>query len=285
MTGFRSVREYASAFDAGRTHFCSFRKVPSQASVAGWWIDLSMAAGNPLPNYYASTPLTAAVLDGSRGLFHGADKSPASMHLTDWGLITPTAAMVGAYSVVDYLVYYPFVDGDDTDTQVMDNTVTLPRYADGAGVMIMAVAVAPTTGSGKFTVTYINQDGVQKTSPTQSCSTTAASIASIATSQPAVAGMAPGPYLVLANGDTGVRSIVNAQFIIPNGGLLSLVLVKPIADSVIREINTAREVGFVRGPVGAPRVYDGAYLGLITNCAGSVAAGQLTGFLRFAWSE
>lgn len=284
MAGFSSVRAYASAFDEGRSHFCSFRKVPSQASVAGWWIDLSMAAGNPLPNYYASSPLTAAVLDGFRGLFHGDEKTPASKHLVEWGLITPTAALVGAYQLLDYLVYYPFVDGDDTDTQTMDNTVTLPRYADGAGVMIMAVAVAPTTGSGTFTVTYVNQDGVEKTSPTQRCSTTAASIASIATSQPAVAGMAPGPYLVLANGDTGVRSITSAQFIVPNGGLLSLVLVKPIADSVIREINTAKEVSFVNTRPGAPRVYDGAYLGLIMNCAASVAAGQLTGHLRFVWS-
>ena len=165
MTGFRSVREYASAFDEGRSHFCSFRKVPSQASTAFSWVDLSMAAGNPLPNYYASTPLVAATLDGFRGLFHGDEKSPATKHLVEWGLVTAGAALVGPYQLLDYLLYYPFVDGDDTDVQAMDNTVTLPRYTDGAGVQMMAVCVAPTTGGGSFTVTYINQDGVEKTTP------------------------------------------------------------------------------------------------------------------------
>lgn len=56
MAGFRNIRAFADASDDGRTHFCSLRKVPSQATVAGWWADLSMAAGNPPPNYYASTP-------------------------------------------------------------------------------------------------------------------------------------------------------------------------------------------------------------------------------------
>jgi hypothetical protein len=284
MAGFRSVREYAAAFDDGRTHFCAFRKVPGQASVANWWIDLSMAAGNPLPNYYATSPATAAVLDGNRGVFHGADKAPASMHLTEWGLVTPTAGLVGAYTLLDYLLYYPFIDGDDTDVQAMDNTVSLPRYDDGEGVMVMAVAVAPTTGSGTFTFNYINQDGIERTSPVQGCSTTAANIASIVTSQPAVANAAPGPFLALANGDRGVRSIVSVTFSVPNGGLLALVLAKPIAQSVIREINTACEVSYVNQRVGAPRIYDGAYLGFIMNCAATVAAGQLAGHLKFAWS-
>lgn len=281
---FRSVREYADAFAAGRSHFCSFRKVPSQASVAGWWVDLSMAAGNPLPNYYASSPLVAATLDGDRGVFHGDDKAPGTMHICDTGLITPTAGLVGAYKVLDYLLYYPFVDGDDTDTQVMDNTVTLPRYADGDGVQVMAVAVAPTTGSGQFTFDYINQAGVAKTSPVQFCSTTSASIASLATTQPAVAGAPPGPFLTLAAGDTGVRQITSTVNLVPNGGLLSLVLVKPLVDHVVREINTASEVSYVNARPGPPIVQDGAYLNLIMNCAASVAAGTLAGHMRFVWS-
>ena len=285
MTGFRNVKAYADSFEEGRTHFCSFRKIPSQASVAGWWVDLSMAAGNPLPNYYASSPLTAAVLDGFRGLFHGDDKAPGYKVLTDFSLITPTAALVGQYMLLDYLLYYPFVDGDDTDVQTMDNTVTLPRYEGGDGVMVMAVAVAPTTGFGTFSFTYINQDGVEHTSPVMSCSVTASPIATIATSQQNVAGTPPGPFLTLASGDTGVRSIVSVQFVVPNGGLLSLVLVKPLADSAIREINTAKEVSYVNHRPGPPRIYDGAYLGFIMNCANTVAAGTLAGHLRFAWSD
>lgn len=285
MPGFRNVRALADADAAGRTHFCSFRKVPSQATVAGWWADLSMAAGNPPPNYYASAPAVAATLDGLRGIFHGTDKAPGHKYITDLGLVTPTAALVGQYILADYLMYYPFVDGDDADTQVMDNTVTLPRYADGAGVMVMAVAVAPTTGGGRFSFTYINQDGIERTSPLQVCSTTGANIASLVTSQQAVANAVAGPFLTLASGDTGVRSIVSVTMSVLNGGLMALVLVKPLLDAAIREINTTAELQCIRTRPVLPRIVDGAYLGLIVNCAGTIAAGTLAGFARFAWSD
>jgi len=285
MPGFGSVGQYAGAQDAGRMHFCSLRKVPGQASTAGWWVDLSMASGNPKPQYYASSPLVASVFDGTEGIFHGFDKSPDSKHLTEIGLMTPTAAFVGQFILMDYLLYYAFVDGDELADQVMTNSTPLPRYSTGEGVMVMAVSVAPTVGGGSFTFIYVNQDGVTKTSPVQVCSTISANIASLATTQPALAGAPPGPFLTLANGDTGVRSIVSATFIVANGGLLSLVLVKTIADTVVREINTAKETSYVNARPGAPRIFDGAYLNMIMNCAGSVAAGTLAGHARFVWSS
>lgn len=282
MTGFGNVKAYVDAILGGAEHFCSFRKVPSQATTAGWWADLSMAAGNPLPNYYASAPLAAATLDGMRGIFHGVAQAPASKFLTQIGVVTPTAGLVGQYRLMDYLLYYPFVDGDETDTQLMDNTVTLPRYEDGEGVQVMAVAVAPTTGGGTFTFDYINQDGNLVTSPVQGCSSASAGISSIVTSSPAVANT-NGPFLKLANGDTGVRSIQSVQMIVANGGLMALVLVRPIADTVVREVNTMKEVVYVSSRPGPPRILDGAYLNFIVLCAASIAAGTLTGFAKFAW--
>lgn len=283
MPGFLSVAQYAAADAAGRTHYCSLRKVPSQASVAGNWIDLSMAAGNPKPQYYASAPLEAAVLDGFEGIFHGDAKSPGTKHLAALGLMTPTAALVGQYTLLDYLLYYPFVDGDSLDEQTLDNTVTLPRYADGDGVMVMAVASAPTTGGGQFTFNYTNHSGASRTSPVVNVNTTACGIATLATSEQAQAsgGIV---FLPLLNGCRGVRSIQSVTFTTASGGLLALVLVKPLAGLAIREINTMAEIEYVRLRQGAPQVFDGAYLNLIANCAGSVAAGQLAGYARFAWS-
>lgn len=282
--GFGSVKSYVDARLGGREHFCSIRKVPSQASTAGWWVDLSMAAGNPPPNYYASEPLVAATLEGLRGIWHGDDKAPATKHLAELGLVTPTAGLVGWYMMLDYLLYYPFIDGDDADAQVMDNTVVLPRHADGDGVQVMAVAVAPTTGTGVFTFDYVNQDGVSRTSPPQGCSAAAANIASLVTSSQATAN-GGGPFLNLASGDTGVRSITSVQFSTLNGGLIALVLVKPLADSAIREVNTMRELSFVNGRAAPPRVLDGSYLNFIVNCAASVAAGSLVGYANFAWGS
>ena len=283
MPGFAHIGEYVDAHVNGQTSYCSFRKVPSQATVANWWVDLSMAAGNPPPNYYASAPLVAATLDGMRGIYHGGDKSPEHMYLSRMSLQSPTAGMVGHYMLLDYVLYYPFVDGDDTDVQVMDNSVALPRYADGAGVQAMYVCVAPTTGGGSFTFDYVNQDGVSRTSAVHSYTPTAAGITSILTSQPAgVAGY--GPFLRLNAGDTGIRSITSVTNIVVNGGLGTIVLVKPIANLAIREINTPAEFSFCdqRGP--SARIYDGAYLHLVMNCAATVAAGTLTGFGQFVWS-
>ena len=282
-----AVWSVTDADAAGRVHTAHFRKVPSQASTAGWWVDMSMAAGNPVANYYAAEPLVAKTLDGFDGIFHGADKSPGSKHLLAWGLMTPTAGMVGQYTLCDYLLFYPFVDGDAAgDVQPMDNTVTLPRYTDGAGVRVMAVAVTPTAGGGTFTFDYINQDGAARTSPLQVVNTTASTIASIATSQQSVANGVGGPFLGLAAGDTGVRSITSVSFVAPAGGLIALVLVKPLADLAIREVSTMAEVRFlVDRPGVAPQIHDGAFLGVVMNCAATVAAGILTGYATFIWSD
>lgn len=282
MAGFANWREYGDAFLSGARSYTSYRKTPSQATVAGWWVDLSMSSGNPPPNYYASAPLVAATLDGLRGMNHGSDKSPAYTYLQRLSLCTPTAAFVGRYVLLDYCLYYPFIDGDDGDLQIMDNTVTLPRYTSGSGVQAMLVAAAPTTGGGTFTFDYINQDGVAKTSPIISYTTASAGITSIATSQPAVAaGM--GPFLRLADGDTGIRSVTSFQNIVLNGGLTSLVLVKPIVDAAIYEINTCSEFEYGGLRPMSQRIEDGAYLNFIMNCAATVAAGTLTAHATFVW--
>ena len=284
MAGFANARELAESHAAGRVHTCSVRKVPSQASVAGRWADLSMAAGNPKPNYYASTPLTAAALDGFDGIFHGSAKSPAKKVLTDVALCTPTAGLVGRYVLLDYLLYYPFVDLDSTDEQLMDNSVTLPRYTDGIGVEAMLVCVAPTIGGGSFTYSYVDTDDNPQTSPVISFNTTATNIASIVTSQQAVAsgGLL---YLPKASGSKGIKSITGFTCASVSGGLAAIVLVKPLDSYALLEVNVPSEVSYLsmRGPK-PPIIEDGAYLNLVMNCAATIAAGQLAGRFTFAWN-
>lgn len=292
MPGFTSIRAYVAAEASGRTRRASLRKVPSNASTAGWWVDLSMAPGNPQPNYYVGSPNVATRLnyagngDGLRdgGIFHGDEVSPASLHITEWMLETPTAGLVGPYQLLDYLLFYPFTDLDATDTQVMDNTVTLPRYETGDGVCAMLVATAPTAGGGSFTFDYVNQDGAAKTAPTQSYSTAVANIQSIPTSEPATAAGGQ-PFLRLAGGDTGVRSITSWTNISSGGGLGAIVLMKPLANTAIYEINTPSELSYITQHPAPPRVFDGAYLGMIMQCAATVAAGLLAGRISYAWSE
>jgi hypothetical protein len=279
----RNVAVVGEAFTEGRSHWAGFRKVPGQASASGQWVDYSMAAGNPKPQYYADTPNFSAVLGARDGIFHGESPAPASKHLTKWALMTPTAAMVGQYCLLDYLLYYPFFDGDDLGPQPATTTIPLPRYADGEGVMVMAVVTAPTTGGGSFTFDYVNHAGESRTSPVINCNVAATSIATLLTSEPGT--VAGGQFLLpLTNTCRGVRSITGVQMLTASGGLFALVLVKVLHQMAIREINTVTESDLILTKPGAPEIVDGAYLGLIGQCAGSVAAGALVGNATFIWS-
>lgn len=284
MAGFANMGEVGRADDEGRTHFCSFRKAPAQSVSAGEWQDLSLAAGNPPAQYYAASPLVASVLDGQRGIFHGDDKTPATKWLYEFGITATSANAVGQYRLVDFLLYYPFIDLDDTDPQTTTNTTTLPRYTTGAGVRVMGTLVAPTTGSGSFTFDYINQDGAARTSPVIPLSSTAGAIGAVVSSFSNNL-LAPGPLLPLTGGDTGVRSITSVTVLVAGGGLMALTLVKPLFDFVIREANVAHE--FVMwGPGGARpvQIVDGAFLGLIGRPTNSLSGVFLTGHCRFVWN-
>lgn len=282
MVGFLNYREFATAVDNGQSITTHFRKVPSQTTVAGQWFDLSMASGNPVPQYYADAPLESSAFNGLRGIWRGTDVSPSRKYLSEVMLCTPTTGFVGQYKLLDYLLFYPFVDCDVTDVQTMTEVATIPRYTDGAGVQVMMVCQAPNTTTGTFTFDYINQDGALKTSPVQTVPSTIINIASVMSAVPTTTGT--GPFLRLASGDTGVRRIVSVTFSVPAGGLAALVLVQPIGDFVVREINTPVEKTMLGMRSLGARVVDGAYLNFIVQTASTVAGGSLTGRLNFVWN-
>ncbi len=283
MAGFGHIRCWVDAQLDGQRTSGTIRKVPSQATTAGWWADVSMAAGIPQPNYYASDPLTAAVLSGYRGIYHGGAVSPYHKYLSEIALVSPTAGFIGQFSLLDYLLYYPFLDLDEMAPQDLDNTVTLPRYEDGAGVQAMLVAVAPTLGTGSFTFTYINQDGTERVSPTCYFTNAAANIATLLTSNPGVVNRGFGPFLPLPAGDTGIRRVTQFTVLVANGGLASLVLVKPLAAVALREVNRPAEITYWHMGFNAPRIVDGAYLNFIVNAPATIAAGFLVGRANFVW--
>lgn len=282
MAGFRSVGAIADAYAEGRTHFCAFRKVlGAPGSVATWWFDMSTLSGNPLPNYYIGNPLEAKGFVAERGIWHGPSQAPATKYLHTLELTTSGTHIIGTpYKLCDYLLFYPFVDADTIDEQLFDNTTAeLTRYTDGAGVQVMAVLAAPPAGSvGSFTFDYVNQDGVVRTSPVQS---TGAGLGNTGNIYPSVSY---GPFLFLAAGDTGVRSIISVTFATPPGGLLNMVLVKPLVDLSARELNNPVEfVGGRDRPL--IEIADGAYLNLIFRTTGTATSATLTGTANFIWSD
>lgn len=299
--GFSSITEWVDAVEDGKSYLTSFRKVPAITTIAGQWYDFSGSAGFPRPNYYASAPLTAETLDQWEGIPHGGTAAPAQKYLHRLvvmngaaGATTTTSRNLGLI-LCDYLLYYPFIDMDAPgEDQLMDNTVTLPRYEDGEGVMMMLVAQATTLGGGAFTITYTNQDGVGgRVTPAQLC---AAAQSNGALVQATTNAAGVSPFIPLQSGDSGVRSVESINFSLANGGLAALVLVKPIQNifsrqesrrtttGTIESFGSAREIEAVRQRGGAVEIKDGAYLNFIgQTAAGSIAGMQLVGILETAW--
>jgi len=292
MTGFRNVREYADDIETGQGWMASFRKVPAVATIAGQWFDFSGAAGNPVPNYFASEPLVAATLEGDKGIYHGGDVSPAKKYIHRLTTAIGGAAAAGNVEQVwcDYLLYYPFIDMDAAGVeQVFDNTVTLPRWATGAGVTMFLVAQAATIGGGQFTVSYTNSDGVAgRSSGNQFC---AAAQPSGALVNATTAALGRVPFIALQAGDKGVRSVQSITFSVANGGLGALVLCKPVWAHYQREPSAtgaegspAEKEALRTAPDPSQKIQDGAFLSFIgRTSAGSVSGAAFTGIIETVW--
>ena len=284
--GFSSVQALADAELAGQTWYSTWRKSPSQVSTIGVWFDLSMSPGNPVPQYYAATPLVGAPMSYSdeQGLMVGRNVAPATKHLKRVTVMTATAtALPMPMMLLDYLFYYPFIDEGSTDEQLLDNTQSLTRYADGEGVQVMAVSVAGRTGGQTFQFSYTNSDGVAgRTSQTVAQNSVSVN-GSIVTSNRAAAD-ARGPFIPLQAGDTGVRSIESVTMNGADVGLFALVLVKPLAQLSLRGIDAPVEVNYLTDFGQLPTIVDDAYLNFIACPSGSLAATALHGDVTVVWN-
>lgn len=286
MVGFRSIREYTQAEEAGKFAHATFRKTPTLGHALSWGqYDLSYSNGNPPANYYATTPLIAAGLDGFRGIFHGDDVASGSKFINKMAICcTATNNAIGNYFLCDYVMYYPFIDGDTSDEQLLDNTFTLPRYETGEGLFPIMVVMNSNSVTGTFTFNYTDSDGNAKTSPLNTVSPNAGALSSgcIATSNPTAS---PGiPHLMLAGGERGVRSIQSVTFTGLSGGLFAIVLVKKLAVITITETAAATEKEFITGNAGMPEIKNGAFLGLVSSTNGSIAGQTLIGNINYIWS-
>lgn len=288
MAGFNSVKELVDAEIAGKTRLSTWRKTPSQATASGIWFDLSMSPGNPAPQYYAAAPQSATALYQSTdgGLYHGQSVGSSGKYLRKCMALTTTATVVPMPMILlDYLLYYPFIDESINDPQPMTQTNTLPRYTDGNGVQMMAVVVAGhSIGTGvTFSVSYTNQAGVAgRTSQTVQLNTQFVN-GTIVTSAPATAGC-NGPFIPLQTGDTGVRQIDSVTITGSDVGLFTLVLVKPLAQMSLRGKDAPVEVDYFKDfGGGMPKIEDNAYLNFICSPGGTLSAAPIHGYIETVW--
>lgn len=287
MTGLNNIKGMVDAELDGKVRRYMWRKNPSQATSAGAWFDISMSPGNPPPKYWFDAPPgVAKAISQSQdgGLYHGANVSPSNKYLrlfTTNAYGTATGLPMTCY-ICDYLLYYPSIDDSVTDPQILDNTVTLPRYADGQGVQVIAVSVAARTGGQSFSFSYTNQDGVSgRTSQTvvQNASTAVGQIVTSATATNASAN----PFIGLQGSDTGVRSIESITMTGADVGLFSLILVKPLAQTIIKETTAPYEKDFFIYSQALPIIKDDAFLSFVCLPTNSIASQLYGGDIKVIW--
>ncbi len=281
MAGFNNIKEYVDAELDGKSRIYSFRKTPTQVTTAGLWFDMSMSPGNPVPQYYASSPTTSVQMKQSTdgGLYHGATTGTTKILKSLTILSNSATGLPMPMILCDYLMYYPFIDEGTTDTQPLTNTVSLPRYADGKGVQIMAVSVAGRTGGQSFYVTYTNSDGVSGRISKTAVQNTSTAIGTIVTSATATLN-ASGPFIGLQDGDTGVRSIESVTMLGADVGLFTLVLVKPLITTQLLEQTAPTEESLLIEKSIIPVIEDDAFLGFIAMPNGSLSAVSLYGIIQ-----
>jgi hypothetical protein len=297
--GFGAISEIPAADDAGQTWTTSFRKaVASAATATDGWLDYSYFAGSPPANFYASTPLVAAELDSSRGIYLPS-VAPATQHLNNLRLMIAASAQNSStaarqyVALCDYLMYYPFIDTDAVgEQQALDNTLALPRY--GSGVVI-AVAQSASSAVGQFTMTYTNQDGVGGRVSQNTYTFIVAGGGQVVAASGV--GASYNPFLYLQAGDSGVRSIESVTFTAAGGGLMALVIVKPLlmhflaqecrrtTSGNLESYGSCSEFQSAIHAAGAPRIIDGARVGLLAaGAAGSRASSILAGIIETYWN-
>ena len=282
------IKQLVDAELDGKERRYTWRKTPSQVTTAGLWFDLSMSPGRPVPKYWFDAPPAIAkqityTADG--GLEHGGGVSPSEKYLRlTTGIATVATALPLTLILCDYLLYYPSIDDSVLDEQVMDNTVTLPRYTDGEGVQVIAVSVAGRTGGARFYFTYTNSDGVAgRTS--QTCYQNNSAALGTLQNNGANNNASAMPFIGLQAGDTGVRSIDSVFMIDADVGLMTLILVKPLGTSVIREITAPVEKDYFMEAGVIPRIYDDAYLSFLCLPQGTLAATALMGDIKTIWVD
>lgn len=283
----QNIEQLVTAELDGKERRYTWRKTPSQVTVAALWFDLSMSPGRPVPKYWFDAPpaiAKAVYYSTDGGLEHGGGVSPSDKYLRlTTGLATVVTALPLTMILCDYLLYYPSIDDSVLDEQVLDNTVTLPRYTDGEGVQVIAVSVAGRTGGARFYFTYTNSEGVSGRTSRVCYQNSSAALGTLQNSG-ANSNVSAMPFCGLQSGDTGVRSIDSVFMLDADVGLMTFILVKPLGTSVIREITAPVEKDYFLEAGVIPQIHDDAYLSFLCLPQGSLAATALIGDIKVVFT-
>lgn len=294
--GFNSYDELVSEMTAGKTTGpVVWNKLVPAAHTAGRWYDFQALAGTPIANAWAGTALNWVTCTGAAGngtqIFGlpilGTDVSPDTKHLVNAMAVTP-GVVPGVLMLVDLQGYYPGISLNSATAQTMVGTPTL-RYANGAGVRAYFVVTGGTVGATAHNIamSYTDQDGNAGNSMPVTVSCTASAIATHITHS-GVAANNYGPFLPLASGDSGIRSVQSVTFSASSAGtapLGALCLARPLLTLPITTTGVAVERDLVNQIPSMPMIEANACLVWLYFAGGTTAANtNFYGSLEAAWS-
>lgn len=266
------------------------------AQAAGVWYCMLRGGGSPAADTLLGTgtnkafqALTDATTD-IQCIRHGDNVTPATKHVVNASAFSAAGTSMPAVMMfVDILGFYPITTVTTTGAQTLDNTITLPRYTDGKGVQaFLTPSTAMGAGTPTVTLNYTNSEGTaSRTTPTSPslpiCNTTSP-ITQISYSGTGVGKF--GPFIPLATGDAGIRSVQSISFSATmTSGVQNLVLCRPLFTMPMTTIGVVSERDFLNQVPSLPRVYDGAVImPLMYAGANTPTNSAYYGHIDFAWS-
>lgn len=283
----RSLSDINAAFNEGRWHLQRFQKNTGTAHAMAW-CDATFASGQPPYDARVGVPLqfTPCVAQKNDSIWFPSIPAGMDRHLVSVTMWPSQNNFNGPASVYgfDLLGYYPLIDGDSSDEQVMDNAFSLPRYASGDGVqMVIVNHIAPAVQDGITVINYTDHVGVSRSVTNRTMNQGQNLVCSgVDTGATSVPGAVAVP---LANGSRGVRRIDSIQHTTVPGGLHCIYLIKPLFTAVLGDNNVVVEKEFVtKNGFHCPKILDGAWLGWFDRVGGaSVRNVSWFGNFTFAW--
>lgn len=299
MAGFTSQDDIVNQLTTnGKFYRADWQKstFATTAHTAGLWYSLFRGGGNPAADTILGTgtnlafqALTDATTNAT-GIPHGGNVGGGTGYKVLLNAAAQTAAATTAPCVlmlVDLLGFYPITSVTTATAQTLNNTVTLPRYTDGAGVQAF---LTPSTVMGAATpnlsINYTNSGSTagRITPATLPIGNTAAAVTSVVYSGTGAGKY--GPFMPLQAGDAGIKSVqsvtLSASYV---SGVLNLVLAKPLMTLPITTLGVTAERDLVNQFASMPKIYDGACLAwMMLAGAATPVASPLSGHLEFGWS-
>ena len=283
---YSSLDDMTAELAAGKAWRNDWNKITGTvAYTAGNWYDLTQAAGNPVANTYTGTNLTGVVPTEATGwgLYHGGNVTPDTKQVLNASAFSAVATAVpGVMMLVDIVKYWPGLNMLLNTAQTLIAGDALTRYTTGAGLRAFVVSKALTgtsAGTPVMTASYTNQAGTAGKALGATINLTAGA-ANVPTPgkivHSGVAANNHAPFLPLASGDSGMRSVETVTFSTAYTGATVatavMVMCKPLLSVPIVTLGVAGERNTIFQIPSSVVVQDGACLAWVFFAGAATAA-------------